>query len=191
MSLTEKQNKELEKIFDKMGKESSSGIMKVAKKLHPDAVLIIPLYRSCLVILPKESPNHPQQIIAYHDPQWAGDKITKQRLPFYRQDYVFTGHRDELNIYQTYHADFGKIIYDVNKKRLEDEKWDEFQLNLHSYWINYDSSRVYWGRIMTNVKQEEKDSIEWEKTHIKSDGSINFELIDKEIAESKKEKKEK
>jgi len=87
--LTKKQEKDLDGIFDKIKIEWEADMIPVVKQLHPDAKLIIPLYRSALVVPPQtkeEIERGSCKIILYHDPHWVGhDKITTQNLPQFKE----------------------------------------------------------------------------------------------------------
>jgi len=80
-----------------MGKECASEIITAAKKLHPDALFMLPLYRSALVVLPQDEAELERgacTIILYHDPHWMGhDKTTTENLPHFKEVLEVYGQR--------------------------------------------------------------------------------------------------
>lgn len=68
--------------FHKHGIGCGQKISKVAKEIHPDAIAVIPLYRSCIVI--KQSDEEKKEgfatIHTYGDPHWLGRDIDIENL---------------------------------------------------------------------------------------------------------------
>lgn len=73
-------NKKVEEFMEQHhehGLECGEKISNIAKELHPDALTIVPLYRSCIVI--KQSDQEREDgvctIHSYADPHWLGGEI--------------------------------------------------------------------------------------------------------------------
>ena len=91
----------LMKLFREMeeaGLEAGEYIAKRVEELHPNALLIIPLYRSCLVVLPKEDPNRVDMVF-YGDPHWRNRDITLENLEDERTEISIVGSRSYPRIY--------------------------------------------------------------------------------------------
>lgn len=78
-------DEEVEKFrqeFQEHGIECGDKISKLAEIMHPDALLIVPLYRSCIVIEQNEEDKREgvATIHAYGDPHWLGGEITMDEL---------------------------------------------------------------------------------------------------------------
>lgn len=84
MSTFEDVEKDVESIMLPLGMEAGKEIEEIAKKLHPDAIATMPLYRGCLVLL-KQTREEEEigacSIILYHDPSWMGRERNKDTLP--------------------------------------------------------------------------------------------------------------
>ena len=79
--------------FGAMGAESGGDIARVAKELHPTALLIFPLYRGCAVV-PKQDYTGSLDVILYHDPCWMGhNEATIDNLPGFRMELNIHGQR--------------------------------------------------------------------------------------------------
>lgn len=95
------QQKAIKKLVEKMadrGIEGGLEIADVAKKLHrKDALLIVPLYRGCMVVLKNNLLNvslrGAVEIKLYHDPQWLGAEVNKENLPNFCETMVLYGQR--------------------------------------------------------------------------------------------------
>lgn len=86
-------------LFQGMGSECGLEIMEVAKKIHPDAIFLFPIYRGCVVI-PKQPYSGSLKTILYHDPHWMGhDKITTENLPAFSQEFEILGQRSGQDFY--------------------------------------------------------------------------------------------
>lgn len=68
--------------FNQLGMKCGKEIAKLAKDMHPDAKLILPLYRSCIVIEQSEEERESGicTMYTYADPHWLGKDITKENL---------------------------------------------------------------------------------------------------------------
>lgn len=64
------------------GLECGNEIATIAKELHPDAVAIIPLYRSCLVVEQndKDKKEGMCTMHGYSDPHWCGKELDIETL---------------------------------------------------------------------------------------------------------------
>ncbi len=93
----EKMVDEFMEVMGKRGNKKGERIAGVAAELHPDALLIVPLYRSAVVVLPKneeEQERGSMSLVLYHDPQWLGaDDITTENLPRFKHVLQIWGQR--------------------------------------------------------------------------------------------------
>lgn len=86
----------IEKLFSDMGKECGKDIVTVAKKLHPDALFMLPVYRGCIVVLKQEDWEIERgscTIKLYHDPHWMGEELNEETLPCYSNELRIFGQR--------------------------------------------------------------------------------------------------
>lgn len=88
---------DFEKEMGKSGNKTGEKIAHLAGELHPDALLIVPLYRSAVVVLPKneeEQERGSMSLVLYHDPRWMGaDDITTENLPRFKNNLKIWGQR--------------------------------------------------------------------------------------------------
>ena len=70
------------KEFHERGIKCGLEIAQVARKLHPNAISVIPLYRSCIVIEQNENERKEGicSIFAYGDPHWLRGEINEDNL---------------------------------------------------------------------------------------------------------------
>ncbi len=100
----EEREKALEDFFEVMRKGGNKGgeeIAAIASKLHPDALFIAPLYRSCMVVLPKTEAEEERGAITiklYHDPSWIGGERTVENLPKFYQNLKLWGQRSHVDM---------------------------------------------------------------------------------------------
>lgn len=108
---------EFMKNFREHGIGCGIEISKVAKEIHPNAIAIIPLYRSCIVIEQNDDNRTEGTAIihAYGDPHWLGRDITIENLKSddFHQTYVVNGYRE------------GPRIIPIDSKIFNDNKNDE------------------------------------------------------------------
>ncbi len=82
--ISEKDEKinEFVKEFHEHGIGCGLEISKLAREIHPNAVAIVPLYRSCVVIeqSDEEKKEGVATMHAYADPHWMGGDITIRTL---------------------------------------------------------------------------------------------------------------
>ena len=64
-------------VMHKHGMGCGNQIAEIARVIHPDALLIVPLYRSCIVVeqSDKEIKDGSCTIHTYADPHWLGREI--------------------------------------------------------------------------------------------------------------------
>lgn len=79
------ENKEVDEFmheFHEHGIGCGNEIANIAKEIHHDAMIIIPLYRSCIVIeqSEKEKKEGVLTLHAYGDPHWKGREIDIETL---------------------------------------------------------------------------------------------------------------
>ncbi len=79
--IDEKVNK-FAKDFHGHGLNCGLEICKLVKEMHPNALLIVPLYRSCIAIEQSEEDKEEgiANIHAYGDPHWIGGEISIEDL---------------------------------------------------------------------------------------------------------------
>lgn len=81
------------KIMHEHGMECGLKIAEVVKEMHPDAISIIPLYRSCIVITQdnRQKEQGDCTVHCYGDPHWMGGEIDIESLKrdeFHRLFYI-------------------------------------------------------------------------------------------------------
>lgn len=85
------------KVLHRMGLCGGDKIAKIAKELHPDAVAVVPLYRSCMVVIQSKEDREKgiARLIFYADPAWLGYKRTKDTLrkKIFHEEVVVLGSR--------------------------------------------------------------------------------------------------
>lgn len=105
-----KEEKDVDKRVDKFVEEfhehglgCGNKIATLTKEMHPNAIAIIPLYRSCIVI--EQSDDEKKDGICilhgYADPHWLGGEITiedLQRKDFHAR-FIVQGRREGPGIY--------------------------------------------------------------------------------------------
>lgn len=71
-------------------------IAEIAKLLHPDSLLIVPLYRSCIVVEQSEKEKNEGSctIRAYGDPHWLGAEIDIEALKSAEFHFIYRVHGD-------------------------------------------------------------------------------------------------
>ena len=84
--------------MQKLGMTRGETIAEVAKKMHPDAITILPLYRSCAVVVPQKDWQKYRgcwSIIMYGDPGAMGGDIDEEHLndPMFKQEIIIYGQR--------------------------------------------------------------------------------------------------
>lgn len=86
---TDENNKKCDEKVDEFVREHhehglgcGSEIANVAKEIHPDALAIVPLYRSCIVIEQSEEEKKDGvcTLHSYADPHWLGGEIDVNTL---------------------------------------------------------------------------------------------------------------
>lgn len=101
--------------FHEHGLGCGDEIANIAKKLHPDALIVIPLYRSCIVIeqSEKEKKEGACTLHSYADPHWMGGEIDVENLKSeqFHREFCIQGDRQ------------GPII--VNKNCKEEDSQEE------------------------------------------------------------------
>lgn len=89
--------------FHTHGLECGNKIAELIKEIHPNAVAIIPLYRSCIVI--EQSDTEKRDGIAiihsYADPHWLGKEIDIKTLisEEFHTKFIVQGYREGPEIY--------------------------------------------------------------------------------------------
>jgi len=84
--MSKREQAKLQEVFEQLhqhGLECGREIARLAEEMHPDALAVVPLYRSCVVVLQDEQMKQAGncKLILYGDPHWLGYKtITKKLL---------------------------------------------------------------------------------------------------------------
>ena len=73
---------EFSREFHAHGMGCGAEIAELAKEMHPGAIAIIPLYRSCIVIEQSDGDKKEGDCVirAYADPHWLGGEIDSETL---------------------------------------------------------------------------------------------------------------
>lgn len=137
MKLTPEQQAEFEKTINTMVKNIYSGWrnedMPVIRKMHPKALLIVPLYRSALVVekpTPEEEERGSVRLIIYHDPGWMGEKTTPKNLTRHSWEIYLAGQRNGPDVFfwePPNGCHDSSFLRSISGNRLETE-----YLNLHA-----------------------------------------------------------
>lgn len=93
---------EIHQMLTEQGDAEGKLIAAVARKIHPDAVGILGLYRSAVCLMPDGT------LICYHDPGWMGEDVTVEQLPRFCEKYTVRGNRDHVAIVR-YHEDASQV----------------------------------------------------------------------------------
>jgi hypothetical protein len=82
---------EFAKEHQEHGLQCGLKIADMAKKIHPQAIVVIPLYRSCIAVVrgDKEQKEGTAIIHAYADPHWLGEDISIEALKSDRFHKIF------------------------------------------------------------------------------------------------------
>lgn len=103
--IDEKGNEKVEefmKTFQQHGIGCGSKIAEVAKEIHPNALTIVPLYRSCIVIEQSEEEKIDGKctIHSYADPHWLGGEINSDTLKLedFHFEFIVRGDRQGPSI---------------------------------------------------------------------------------------------
>ena len=101
--------------FQEHGIGCGNKIAEVVRELHPNALVIVPLYRSCIVIEQSEDEKKEGEctLHSYADPHWLGGEIDVENLKRsdFHSEFCVQGDRQ------------GPII--INKNYAENEKEDD------------------------------------------------------------------
>lgn len=94
-------------------------ILKLAKEMHPNAVTIVPLYRSCIVIEQSEEEKKEgiATIHAYADPHWLGRDITIGTLKSddFHAKFIIQGNREGPEICMVDPNNYQKMMMEQNR----------------------------------------------------------------------------
>ena len=106
--------------FDGMGAEQGKAIAEIAKELHKNSPIIMPVYRGCVVI-PRQSYTGTLELILYHDPEWLGRDLNADTLPEFRNDLAIHGQRSGQDYY-------------LNEIQLHSETWSRYKVFDDAMW---------------------------------------------------------
>ena len=110
---------EFVKDFHEHGIGCGLEISKLAREIHPNAVAIVPLYRSCIVVeqSDEEKKEGVATIHAYADPHWLGRDITIDTLQSddFHAKFIIQGKREGPEIYNVNADNYEKMMTDQNK----------------------------------------------------------------------------
>lgn len=100
------------KEFHEHGIQCGLKIANLVKEIHPRAIAVVPLYRSCIVVVQgdEEHKDGAAVIHAYGDPHWLGGEIDIETLKSDRFHKVFyvQGLREGPEIIPVNEEEFGK-----------------------------------------------------------------------------------
>lgn len=120
----DKKVNEFMKDFRTHGLGCGSKIAEIAKEIHPDALAIVPLYRSCIVI--KQSDEEKKDgmcaIHSYADPHWLGGEISVETLKSddFHFEFVVQGDRQGPSILKK-HCPEDVDVEDIGDQHDEDD----------------------------------------------------------------------
>lgn len=116
----EEELSDLEKVdnfvqkFHEHGIECGLDMAKLIKDIHPDAIAIVPLYRSCIAIEQNDEDKKEgiATVHAYADPHWMGKDITIDTLRSddFHAKFVIHGHREGPEIFLIKANNYQNII---------------------------------------------------------------------------------
>ena len=114
----DEKNKDIEKFtqeFCEHGIGCGKKIATIAKEIHPDALIILPLYRSCIVIAQSEEEKKEGvcTLHSYANPHWCGEEIDIETLKSHMFHFEFLVQGDRQ----------GPVI--INKNHSEDKNANE------------------------------------------------------------------
>lgn len=94
-------NEKVEKFvqeFHEQGIGCGLEISKLAREMHPNAIAVVPLYRSCVVIEQSDEEKKDGNVTmhTYADPHWLGGNITIETLQFedFHAKFIIKGMRE-------------------------------------------------------------------------------------------------
>lgn len=100
--IAQKKVEEFSQEFLKHGIRCGQKIAKLTREMHPNAIAIVPLYRSCMVIEQNEEQEKEgiAVIHSYGDPHWLGKEITIENLKSddFHFKFIVHGLREGLSI---------------------------------------------------------------------------------------------
>ena len=108
--------KEFVKEFQTHGMHCGIQIAELAKVMHPEAISVIPLYRSCIVI--EQNDENKEQgdctMHTYADPHWLGEEIDIETLKSdrFRSKYYVQGDRQGPLIMQIKKTEHDQLVYE-------------------------------------------------------------------------------
>jgi hypothetical protein len=106
--------------FHKHGLQCGLDISKLTNDMHPNAIAIIPLYRSCVVIeqSDEEKKEGIATIHAYADPHWMGQDITVDTLQSedFHAKFIIQGLREGPEICLVNANTYQKMIGQMQKE---------------------------------------------------------------------------
>lgn len=95
-------------------------ISKLAKEMHPNAIAIVPLYRSCVVIEQndEEKKEGVATMHAYADPHWMGGDITIEALQSedFHAKFVIQGQRQGPEVCLVNANSYQKMVEQMQKE---------------------------------------------------------------------------
>jgi hypothetical protein len=111
---------EFVKEFHEHGIGCGLEISKIAREMHPNAIAIVPLYRSCVVIeqSDEEKKEGVATMHAYADPHWMGGDIAIQTLQSedFHAKFIIQGHREGPEICLTNANSYQKMVEQMQKE---------------------------------------------------------------------------
>lgn len=106
--------------FHEHGMKCGTEISRLAKEIHPNAIAVVPLYRSCIVVEQddEDKKNGTCTIHSYADPHWMGGDITIQNLKNddFHSRFVVHGQREGPEICLVDANNYQKAINDIRQE---------------------------------------------------------------------------
>lgn len=105
--------------FHRHGMNCGNEISRLAKEIHPNAITVVPLYRSCIVIEQSDEDKKygTCTIHSYADPHWMGGDITIQNLKSdnFHSKFIVHGQREGPEICLVDANNYQKAISEIHE----------------------------------------------------------------------------
>lgn len=99
-SLSERKQRAIRKALNVT---ATQVLVPLVRRMHPRALAVVGLYRSCMVVLPqtKKQKSDSCTVVLYHDPQWMGQSVTMKNLRQFRTFLEVVGQRSGPDLFQS------------------------------------------------------------------------------------------
>lgn len=106
-------------------------IAQIVREIHPEAVAVLPLYRSAIAVIPKQGEGGDKyvEIWGYGDPHVEGEDITRVNVEPFHQVTAVSGGRYGPDYYKRFGDNFEKLLTKDIWKNLEktEEIWRKIE----------------------------------------------------------------